>query len=124
MRVAIFAADTFDFMPPRPTPLVLPPAMVSNASSIQAGDVGENDEQIALHLAGDQRRQSVILANLHTLHGHRIVLVDHRDHVVQTEQRQQRVANMQVALAVVDVVAREEQLPDDAPMRRKERRVA
>ena len=103
-HTAILAAASFEPMPPLPTWLPGPPAMRSSSRSIsttssmsdrpagppgvlgeQPGGVGQQDQQVGPHQMGHQSGQSVVVTEPDLLIGHRVVLVDHRDHA-QVEQ--------------------------------------
>ena len=72
-------------------------------------------QQVGVDQVGGQRRQRVVLADAalcQLLDGHRVVLVDDRHHAV-VQQRQQRVARVEVAEAVGEVAAGEQRLRHD-----------
>jgi hypothetical protein len=73
--------------------------------------VRQQDQQVRVDEGRDQRREPVVVAELDLLDGDRVVLVDDRDHA-EAQQRQQRAARVQVALAVAKVVGGQEDLRD------------
>ena len=120
-QVAIFAAASFEAMPPLPTALPGPPARrsswwsISTTSSIseasasrrgsavsRPGRVGEQHEQLRADQVGHQRRQAVVVAEADLLVGHGVVLVDHRDHA-EVDQVAQRPPRVQVLRPVHEV---------------------
>ena len=64
--------------------------------------IGQQNQQIGVDQVRHQRRQIVVVADLDFLGRHDVVLVDDR-HDLPLEQREQRVARVQVALAVGQV---------------------
>jgi hypothetical protein len=78
---------------------------------VQAVDVGEQHEQVGVDERGDERAQVVVVADLDLFHRHRVVLVYDRQHA-EAEQREQRVARVEVARAIRDVVRGQQHLPD------------
>ena len=64
--------------------------------------VGEDDERIGFEQIGDQRAQRVVVAELDLVGDDRVVLVDDR-HDAELEQRHQRRAGVEIALAIGQV---------------------
>ena len=81
--------------------------------------IGQQDQQIGVDEIRDQRRQVVVVADLDFLGRHDVVLVDDRNDL-PFEQRQQRVARVEVALAIGQVAARQQRLRDDQIFVREE----
>ena len=70
-----------------------------------------SDEEIGLDERGDQRAQVVVVADLDLLDGNGVVLVDDGQHA-ELEQGEQRVARVQIARPIGDVLRRQQHLPD------------
>src|SRR5207248_427006 len=83
---------------------------------VEAVHVGQQHQQVGLDEGGDQGAQVVVVADLDLLDGHRVVLVDDRQDA-EAQQGQQRVARVEVAGAVADVLGGDEAAPhlDDEP---------
>ena len=78
---------------------------------VHAVDVAEQDEQVG---APENRRlgaQVVVVADAELLDRNRVVLVYDRHHAL-VHQREERVADIERAVVVLKVVAREQKLPD------------
>ena len=71
--------------------------------------VGEDHQRIGVEQVGDERGQSVVVAELDLVVDDRVVLVDHR-HDAEAEQRHQRRTRVEVALAVGEVGVRQQHL--------------
>ncbi len=81
--------------------------------------IGQQDQQVGVDQVRHQRRQVVVVADLDFLGRDDVVLVDDRDDLA-LEQREQRVARVQVALAVGQIGARQQRLRDDQIFLRKQ----
>ena len=81
--------------------------------------IGQQDQQIGIDQVRDQRRQIVVVADLDFLGRDDVVLVDDRNDLA-LEQRQQRVARVEVALPVGQIRARQQRLRDDEIFLREE----
>jgi hypothetical protein len=103
-RAARLAASTFVSIPPRPMALPAPPAIRSSSGSPraralhergrridarigaeQARLIGEQHEHVRFDEVGHERAERVVVAEADLVGGHRVVLVDDRDHA-QAEQ--------------------------------------
>jgi hypothetical protein len=71
--------------------------------------IGQDHQRIGFHQVGHQRAQSVVVAELDLVGDHGVILVDHRDDA-HVEERAQRRARIEVALAVGHVGMREQHL--------------
>ena len=71
--------------------------------------VGEQHEQVGVDEVGDQRGEPVVVAEADLVVGDGVVLVDDRNHA-ELEQAGQRLARVQVLLAVHEVERREQHL--------------
>ena len=78
----------------------------------------ENHEQVGGQQRRDERGQLVVVAELDLGERHGVVLVDDGNHAV-AEQRDERVARVEVALMVLEVVVREQHLRDVQVVRGK-----
>jgi len=76
------------------------------------------DEQIRPHRAHEQPAQAVVVAIDQLGHGHRIVLVDHR-HRPELEKRGQRIAQIEIPFAVVQILPGEQHLGRNPAVQRK-----
>ena len=74
--------------------------------------IGQQNQQVRVDQIRDQRRQVVVVANLDFFGRHDVVLVDDRHHL-PLEQRQQRVARVEVPLTVGQIAAGQQRLRDD-----------
>ena len=90
-----------------------------------AGRVGEHHEQVGVDEVGDERGEPVVVAEADLVVGDGVVLVHDRHHA-EVEQAGQRLAGVQVLLAVHEVERREQHLAADelVPRRRCRRRRA
>ena len=79
---------------------------------VEALAVGEQDGDFGLHQIGDQRGQRVVVAEADFVVDHRVVLVDDRNDA-ERQQRAQRVARVQVALAVGEIGVGQKHLRGD-----------
>ena len=79
------------------------------SARVEAGLVGQDDQRVGFDQVGDQRGQRVVVAEPDFVGGHGVVLVDDRDDT-QVEQRAQRRARIQIALAVGKIFVREQDL--------------
>ena len=75
----------------------------------QTVHVAQDHQQVHLHQRGHQRGQLVVVAELHLVHRHRIVLVDDGNDV-PVQQRLERVLGVEVALAVGQVLVGQQHL--------------
>ena len=84
---------------------------IGRIAVVQAVDVGQQHQQRRADQVGDHRRQPVVVAErgLQLVDADRVVFVDDRHRAV-FEQRQDRVADVQIARAVVEVVGRQQDL--------------
>ena len=78
---------------------------------VQSVDVGQQHQQRRLDQIGDDRRQTVVVAEgrLQLLHADRVVLVDDR-HRPQLHEREDRVAGVQITHPMIEVFGREQDL--------------
>ena len=125
-QAAIFAAVSFEAMPPLPLAEPAPPASasvwwsISTISSISdasastrgsavstTGGVGQQDQQVGIDEVGDQRGDAVVVAPADLVVGDGVVLVDDR-HDTQLEQTPQGLPGVQV-LGPHDEVERDQQ---------------
>ena len=81
----------------------------------QPGGVGQQDQQPGPDQVGHQGGQAVVVAEADLLVGHRVVLVDHRDHA-EFEQAPERLAGVQVLAAVDEVEGGQEDLAGGQPV--------
>ena len=136
--VAMRAASILVRMPPRDSSEAAPPAIASISGVtrstigmsfasgrsvrrrvVEAGDVGEQDQQVGARHGGDARGEPVVVAVADLAGGDRVVLVDdgnraHRD------QPAERLARVEIAAPLLGVLKRQQHLAgDDAvPMQR------
>ena len=134
-QVAILAAATLEAMPPLPTALPGPPAICSRWWSISATSsireasatkrgsaveqprrIGQQHQQVGPDEVRHQRRQPVVVPEADLLVGHRVVLVDHRDHA-QLNEVIQGAPGVQVLGAVHEIQGGQEHLPGEDPVR-------
>jgi len=87
----------------------LRPGVFSGIAVEEPVDVGENHQQVGFHEVGDQGREVVVVAEADLVDDHRVVFVDDRDDAV-FEEGHQGVAGVEVAPAVGQIVAGEEDL--------------
>jgi hypothetical protein len=78
---------------------------------VEAVDVAQDDEQVGVDQVGDQGREVIVIPELDLLDHDGVVFVDDRDDA-ELQEAQQGVAGMEVAIAVGEVVAGEENLGD------------
>jgi hypothetical protein len=83
--------------------------VLARIGAVQALLVGEDHERVRFHEVGHERAQRVVVAELDLVVDHRVVLVDHRHHA-QLQEREERRARIEVALAIGEVGVREEHL--------------
>ena len=76
---------------------------------VEAGLVGEDDQRVGLDQVGDHGRQRVVVAEADLVDGDGVVLVDDGDDA-EPEQRAQRRARVEIALAVGEVLVGEQDL--------------
>ena len=127
-RTTIFAAWIFDAMPPTAVSLSVPRAIFSsvginffddrNGFGIGLAEIfddavhgRENDEQIGGQQRRDQRGQFVVVAEFDFGERHGVVFVDD-GHDAAVEQCDERVARVEMALVMFEVVMREQHLRD------------
>ena len=134
-QAAILAAASFDAMPPLPRSEPAPPAsglqrlvdlddlldersvgVEPRVGGEQARRVGEQHEQVGADEVGDQRGQAVVVAEADLVVGDGVVLVDDGHHA-ELEQALERLAGVQVLLAVDEVEWREQDLAGDQVVR-------
>ena len=128
-HAAIFAAATFDAIPPLPRADPAPPASASRAwststiSSISDAEGSRRGSAVsspavsvsstsrsASRQVGDERGDAVVVAEADLVVGDGVVLVDHR-HDAELEQPPQRAPGVQVLLADAEVERRQQHLP-------------
>ena len=134
-QVAIFAAASFEAMPPLPVTPPGPPATRSSSWSISTtssmseasepsrgsalskpGVSVSRHEHVRRYQVGDERGEPVVVTEADLVVGRRIVLVHDRHHT-ELEKTCQRLARMQVLLAVYEVERRHENLArDESPL--------
>ena len=138
-HAAIFAAASFDAMPPLPRADPVPPASdssewststissISDADGVEArvgreqpGRVGEQHEQVGGQQVGDERGQAVVVAEADLVVGDGVVLVDHRDDA-EVEQAPSVAAGVEVLLADREVERGEQHLAAHQPVGRRAR---
>ena len=83
--------------------------VVARVGVVHAVAVGEDHQQIGFHQVGYQRGQGVVVAEADFIGDHGVVLVDHRDHV-EIHQGAQGTARVEIALAVGEIVVRQQHL--------------
>ena len=81
--------------------------------------IGQQDQQIRIYQIRHERRQVVVVADLDLLGRDDIVFV-HNRHDLPLEQREQRVARVQVSLPIGEIGARQQRLGDDEVFLRKQ----
>ncbi len=88
-----------------------PRARLARVAVVQAVDVGEQHQQRRADQVGQHRGQAVVVAKRghQLIDADRVVLVDDR-HRAELEELQDRVADIEVPRAVVQVVGRKQQL--------------
>ncbi len=79
---------------------------------IKPVDVRQQDEPVRLHHAGDARGEAVVVAIADLGRRHRVVLVDDRN-AAQLQQRLQRGAGIEIAVALFGVTERQQDLRRD-----------
>ena len=87
----------------------------------QPGGVGEQHEQVGGHQMGDQRGQPVVVAEADLVVGGGVVLV-HDGHHAELEQAGQRLAGVEVLLAVDEVERGQQHLAHGQARRPRRRR--
>jgi len=85
--------------------------VASRVRVVDAVDVGRQHQQVGLRQHRHMGSEAVVVADPQFIDRDRIVLVDHRQHA-ETAQRAQRVAGVEEAPAVAEVVAGQQQLGD------------
>src|SRR6201996_5304798 len=86
-------------------------AGLTRVGVIQAVDVGEQDQRVGPGDVGDQRGQPVVVAEADLVSGHRVVLVDDRQHM-QLQQPVQGPLGVPVVGPPHQVVGRQQDLAD------------
>ncbi len=126
--VAIFAATIFDSIPPRLTSETGPFAIASisgvidshlrdvlrggialRIGGVKSVDIGEQNQAIRFHHAGDARGQPIVVAETNLGRGHGVVFVDHR-HGAEREERAQSFARIQITPPRFGILQREKNL--------------
>ena len=135
------AACSLVVMPPVPSLLPAPPghghgglvdtfeaadeagvAVAAGVGSEHAGLVGEQDEEVGFQEVGDEGGEVVVIADADFVHGGRVVFIDDGDDAA-LDHGEQGIAGIEVAGAVVEVAAGEQDLADDDVMGLEERAV-
>ena len=96
--------------------------VLARVGRVQAALVGEDHVRIGVHQVGHEGAQGVVVAELDLVVDDGVVLVDDRDHL-QRQQREQRRARVEVALAVGQVGVRQQHLGAGHAVRRQPRLV-
>ncbi len=128
---AIFAAASFEAMPPLPRPeprrtggdgqqRVIGQHLADQFGrrvgpgirGEQSGSIGQQHQEIGVHVVCHQRCDAIVVAVAQFVTGDRVVLVDDRD-AAQFDQSQQRLAGVQILPAVDEIVGHEQHLRGD-----------
>ena len=83
--------------------------VLARVGCVQAALVGQDHVRVGVNEVRDERAERVVVAEADLVVDDGVVLVDHRDDL-QRQQRQQRAARVQVALAVGQVGVRQQHL--------------
>ena len=122
-EVAMRAASILVRMPPRESSEAAPPAIASISGVtrlddrqqlahaafadgrriVEAGDVGEQDQQVGARHGGDPRGEPVVVAVADLAGGDGVVLVDDRDRAHRDEPAKRR-ARVEIAAALLGVL--------------------
>src|SRR5262249_39817614 len=89
--------------------------IVTRVPRVEPVDVGEKNEEVGLDQMGYEGGQVVVVADLDLLHRDRVVLVDDAQDAV-AQEGEERVAGVEVASAVADVLLGEQDLGDLLPV--------
>ena len=73
-------------------------------AGVEPVHVGEQDQEVGVDQMRDEGGEIVVVADLDLVHGHRVVLVDDGQDA-EVEEREERVARVEVARAIADVLA-------------------
>ena len=95
---------------------------LARVAVVEAVDVGQQDQRVRPGDVGDQRREPVVIAEPDLVGGHRVVLVDHRDHS-QLKEPVQGALGVPVVAAPHQVIGGEQHLPGAQAVQRERRRV-
>ena len=79
---------------------------------VEAGDVGEQDQQIGARHGGDAGGEPIVVAVADLARRHRVVLVDDR-HGAHRRQAAERLARVEIAAALLGVLQRQQHLAGD-----------
>ena len=80
--------------------------ILTRIGRVQAFLVGHDHQRIGFDQVGDQGRQGIVIAKFNFIRHYRVILINDRDNI-QSQQRAQRGARIQITLTIGKIFMRE-----------------